>query len=261
MNPADQWKQAGERVSRAAERSGRAPGTITIVAVTKTVPWDRVEPLLQAGAVHLGENRVQEAVGKYAAPDGTKRVGATLHLLGHLQTNKAKKATALFDMFQSLDSVELARDLERHAADLNKTLDCLIEVKLSDEPTKSGLDPAALPELIASLGALPHLRLRGLMGIPPLSAQGDLARPYFQRLRRIFDDMRKGLGPDTPGQGVNSSDMGFGARDAVLSRPDAFTTLSMGMSSDFEIAIEEGATMVRLGTLLFGARNPENPLR
>jgi len=147
----------------------------------------------------------------------------TLHLIGPLQSNKAKKAVALFDVIQTLDRLELAQDLERHAAELGKIQDCLVQVKISNEFSKSGLDPAALPVFLEEVKAMPHLRVRGLMGIPPLAATGDAARPYFEHLRRLFEASRLEI-------------------------------LSMGMSSDFEAAIKEGSTMVRIGTALFGGR-------
>ena len=146
-----------------------------------------------------------------------------MHLIGPLQSNKAKKAVAFFDVIQSLDRWDLAEDLNRHAQAIGKVQDCLIEVKVSDEPSKSGVLPEAFPDFLSRVTTLPNLRTRGLMGIPSLSALGDAARPYFQRLQRLYQDSHLEI-------------------------------LSMGMSSDFEVAIEEGSTMVRLGTILFGPR-------
>lgn len=212
-----------ERIEKASRRAGRGPKDITLVAVTKMVALERVLPFLQAGIRHIGENRVQEAMQKYAELKTQTSEMPKMHLIGPLQSNKAKKAVAFFDMIQSLDRLDLAEDLQRHAAALGKIQDCLIEVKISEEASKSGLAPEALPELLSRVSALPNLRVRGLMGIPPLTASGDAARPYFQRLRRLFETARLEI-------------------------------LSMGMSSDFETAIEEGATMIRLGTVLFGSR-------
>jgi uncharacterized pyridoxal phosphate-containing UPF0001 family protein len=235
------------RIEHAAQRAGRKPADIALIAVTKTVPLERILPFIQAGVRQVGENRVQEALTKYseycispssppvvgggsmdplpeaAGDDVKKNSRPTLHLLGPLQSNKAKKAVAFFDIIQSLDRWDLAQDLDRHALAVGKIQDCLIEVKVSDEVSKSGILPDALPELLSKLASLPNVRIRGLMGIPPLSATGDAARPYFQRLRRLLQDSRLEI-------------------------------LSMGMSSDFEAAIEEGSTMVRIGTVLFGPR-------
>jgi uncharacterized pyridoxal phosphate-containing UPF0001 family protein len=245
--PIDRLRWVEERIQRAAGAAGRDPKDITLVAVTKTVPLDRILPFLQAGIRHVGENRVQEALLKYtrncfspssppvvgggsmdplpeaAGDDVTGSIRQTFHLIGPLQSNKAKKAVAFFDMIQSLDRWDLAEDVDRHAGALGKVQDCLIEVKVSEEPNKSGLAPEMLPELLERLVSLRHLRIRGLMGIPPLSASGDAVRPYFQRLHRLFEESRLEI-------------------------------LSMGMSSDFEAAIAEGSTMVRLGTVLFGSR-------
>ncbi len=209
------------RIDAASTRSTRKGGAgVTLVAVTKTIPLEQITPFIEAGVGAVGENRVQEAEGKWPG-FGDKR--PQLHLIGPLQTNKAKRAVALFDLIQTLDRVELAQDLNRHAQAIGKVQDCLVQIKISDEPTKSGLDPAALPEFLNRLKTFPSLRIQGLMGIPPLAASGDGARPYFQRLRRLFEEAK-------------------------------LNVLSMGMSSDFETAIEEGATMVRLGSALFGER-------
>jgi hypothetical protein len=234
------------RIEKAARRAGRDPKDITLVAVTKTVALERILPYIQAGIRHLGENRVQEALTKISE----LRVQGSeikLHLIGPLQSNKAKKAVANFDMIQSLDRWELAEDLDRHSDILGKVQDCLIEVKVSDEPSKSGLAPEALPEFLERLTFLHHLRIRGLMGIPPLSASGDAARPYFQRLKRLFDDTTKT---------VSSFKFQVSGQSELETRnlKLPFDVLSMGMSSDFEAAIEEGSTMIRIGTALFGSR-------
>jgi len=219
----DRLKVIQERIGKAADRAHRKSEEITLVAVTKNVPFDNVIPFINAGIHHFGENRVQEALSKYQNPDGSKPAETTLHLIGPLQSNKAKKAVAFFDLIQSLDRWDLAEDVNRHAAALGKVQDCLIEVKVSEESTKSGLAPEAFPELLERLASLSNLRVRGVMGIPPASATGATARPYFLRLRRLFEASKLEI-------------------------------LSMGMSSDFETAIEEGSTMVRIGTALFGPR-------
>jgi len=222
VSPKERLLKVEERMESAARRAGRDAKGIALVAVTKTVPLDRILPFLQAGIQHVGENRVQEALTKSSELRG-QNAEIKLHLIGPLQSNKAKKAVENFDVIQTLDRWEIAQDLERHAGALGKTQDCLVQVKISDELSKSGLDPMALPEFIDKVIALPHLRIRGLMGIPPLTAVGDKARPYFSTLRTLFERSRLEI-------------------------------LSMGMSSNFEAAIEEGSTMVRIGRALFGPR-------
>jgi pyridoxal phosphate enzyme (YggS family) len=227
---ADRLRSVVQRTEQAAHRAGRNPQEIVLVAVTKTVPLDHVLPFIQAGIRRVGENRVQEALTKYSTPLplggeglGEGFIRPEFHLIGPLQSNKAKKAIAFFDVIQSLDRWDLAEDLNRHAQAIGKVQDCLIEVKVSEEPSKSGLLPEAFPDFLSRLSSLPNLRVRGLMGIPPLAATGDAARPYFQCLQRLFQD-------------------------------SCLEVLSMGMSSDFEVAIEEGSTMVRIGSALFGPR-------
>ena len=207
-------------MNAAARRSGRRPEDITLVAVTKTVPFERLPPFLEAGIRYVGENRVQEALAKYQNPDGSKRVPAELHLIGPLQSNKAKKAAAFFDMIQTLDRAELAEDLNRHAADQGRRVACLLEVKISPEPSKRGLEPARVLDFIERIKRCGALEVQGLMGMAPLHAD---PRPYFRALRALFEKAELKI-------------------------------LSMGMSGDFEAAIEEGATMVRIGSALFGER-------
>jgi pyridoxal phosphate enzyme (YggS family) len=219
----ERFDQVVERIHKAARRSGREPQKIALVAVSKTVSFDRITPFIQAGVHILGENRVQEAADKFEGEASSLRQQVQLHLIGHLQSNKAKKAVQLFDMVQSLDRASLGDDLNRHAADAGKPLDCLVQVKVSPESTKEGLPPDQLADFLSRAKAWTHLRLRGLMGIPPLSKTAEEARPFFAQLRRLFD--QTGL-----------------------------EVLSMGMSQDFEVAIEEGATMVRIGSALFGPR-------
>jgi pyridoxal phosphate enzyme (YggS family) len=227
---ADRLGRILERIDAAARRSGRNPKDITLVAVTKTISLEKVLPYIQAGVHHIGENRVQEALIKYSTPstflgegpgEGPSR--PSFHLIGQLQSNKAKKAVEFFDMVQSLDRLALADDLNRHAAEMKKVLPCLVEVKISSEETKSGLDPERLEELLNQLKTRTSLAIKGLMGIAPFAAGGESARPYFAKLRRLFEKTQLEI-------------------------------LSMGMSSDFEAAIQEGSTMVRIGTALFGPR-------
>jgi pyridoxal phosphate enzyme (YggS family) len=207
-----------DQIAAAAKRSGRSPEEITLVAVSKRQP---VSALLEAqaiGAVIFGENYVQEAAEKQQTVPGGQ-----WHLLGHLQSNKAKQAVVLFDLIQSVDSLKLARTIGSHAQALGKTQDILLQVHLGDEETKTGLPPTQALETATEIAALPGIALRGLMGIAPY--EGD-PRPHFQELRRLFEEMP------------------LGSRQI----------LSMGMSGDFETAIEEGTTMIRVGTALFGPR-------
>ncbi|MFA5976482.1 MAG: YggS family pyridoxal phosphate-dependent enzyme [Elusimicrobiota bacterium] len=219
----EQIARVQSRLEAAAKRSGRSSKEITLVAVTKTVPFEQVLPFLQAGIGHIGENRVQEAGAKYRNPDGSKRVEAALHLIGPLQTNKAKKAAEFFDLIQTLDRMELAEDLDRHAKALGRQVPCLVEVKISTESTKHGLSPEKVVDFISEVQSRTALQVKGLMGIAPLTKAAEEARPYFAALRKLFEKTHLDI-------------------------------LSMGMSSDFEVAIEEGSTMIRVGTALFGAR-------
>ncbi len=210
------------RIAAAAGRSGRPAGAVRLIAAAKTIPADRLSAAVAAGLTDLGENRVQEAEEKI--PVVMPR--PTWHLIGHLQSNKARRAAALFDCIQTVDSARLAGALDRHVAELGRAapLDVLIEVNVSGEAAKHGVEPVDASELIASVRRdFPRLALRGLMTVGPLVAQPDEARPAYQMLARL-------------------------ARSAGLNE------LSMGMSGDFEVAIEEGATMVRVGSALFGAR-------
>lgn len=221
---AERLNRVQERIQAAARRSGRDPQKIDLVAVTKSVSFAHVVPLLQAGVSTLGENRVQEAQTKFGDHQAQRiNPHAQLHLIGQLQTNKAKKAVQLFDMVQSLDRPDLGEALNRHAKDLNKSLPCLVEVKISPEATKTGLPPEQLKDFLARSAAWTSLRIKGLMGIAPYADDSEAARPFFAKLRRLFEETKLDI-------------------------------LSMGMSRDFEVAIEEGATMVRIGTALFGSR-------
>jgi pyridoxal phosphate enzyme (YggS family) len=217
------------RIAASAARSGRAPEDVTLIAVSKTHPAETLERAIAAGVRDLGENRVQEADEKITK---LGRATARWHLIGHLQANKARRAVALFDVMHSLDSVSLARRLDRLC--LEEGLEAwpvLIQVDLAGEETKSGASEESLPELVQSVTACERLRLRGLMTLPPFFTDAEQARPYFRRLRELRDALadRGNFGPERG-------------------------ELSMGMSHDFEVAIEEGATMVRVGTAIFGER-------
>jgi len=216
-----------ERVARAAERAGRRADEITIVAVSKTFSVEVIRAAHEAGLRHFGENRVQEFDAKHAK---LSDLGDTIwHFIGHLQSNKAHRAVRLFDRIDCVDSLSLAHKLETAAATEHLRLPVLIEVHLGREATKSGVAEKDLPELAAGFSQLPHLELQGLMTIPPYSDGPEDARPYFRKLRELRDALRR--------------ETGF-----------ALPVLSMGMSHDFEVAIEEGATEIRVGTALFGER-------
>ncbi len=214
-----------ERVARAAARSGRRAESIRLVAVSKTHPLERVAQAYEAGLRVFGENYVQEAEDKVRAFPG-----AEWHLVGRLQANKVKKAVSLFGWIQAVDSLRLLADISRRCVEVEKTLPVLIEVNLAGEGSKAGIAPEALPALLASAAALPGVRVRGLMAIPPMAEDPEESRPYFAALRELLERCA------SPGGGGE------------------MTELSMGMSGDFEAAIEEGATMVRVGTAVFGSR-------
>lgn len=217
-----------ERIAGAAQRSGRRPEDITLIAVSKTHPAIAIQEAYQAGVRHFGENRVQEWEVKRV---GTNNLAATWHLIGHLQSNKAAKAAKLFHTVDSVDDFALAQKLDRTKAEANLSgkLRVLLEVRVVREETKSGVEIAALPELAEKVAAFPHLDLAGLMCIPPYLLEAEQLRPYFRRLRELREELKTKLGLPLP-------------------------VLSMGMSHDFEVAIEEGATEVRVGTALFGGR-------
>jgi len=205
------------RIERAAARAGRDPRSITLVAVTKVFPASAICEAYEAGVRDFGENYVQEFESK--APVVRDLAGARFHMIGHLQSNKARRAAELFHVIETVDSARLAHRLDEAA----QPLDIMLEVKLSAEQAKSGAAPAELPAIMAAVRASKNLRLLGLMTMPPWSDDAEPSRPYFRRLREL------------------------GAEHGL-------PHLSMGMSHDFEVAIEEGATFIRIGTALFGKR-------
>jgi pyridoxal phosphate enzyme (YggS family) len=210
------------RITAAADRCGRDSASIKLIAVSKTHPAEVIREAMVAGISVFGENKVQEAEGKIL---DLGHDGIEWHLIGHLQSNKARKAVQLFDVIHSVDSLEIARRLERICSEEGRErLEVLVQVDLAGEETKSGIPELQLPELIAYLKTCERLKLVGLMILPPFFDEPEATRPYFKRLREIRDRLIPG------GQ------------------------LSMGMSHDFEFAIEEGATMVRAGTAIFGER-------
>jgi PLP dependent protein len=217
------------QIAAAAERSGRAAGEVTLIAISKTHPAALVSALVELGATDVGENRVQEAEEKIAEV-GRQRV--RWHLVGHLQANKARRAVNLFDVIHSLDSIDLAQRLDRLCVEEGReNLPVLIQVDLGLEETKSGVEEAELDQLVDALGELSRLDLVGLMTLPPFFENPEDNRPFFRKLRELRDGLAK--------RGV------FGDRKGEL---------SMGMTHDFAVAIEEGATMVRIGTAILGER-------
>jgi pyridoxal phosphate enzyme (YggS family) len=217
MGIAEDFQRIQHQIQSAAVRSGRDPASVTLIAVTKTVPSERIRQAAACGIRHAGENRLQDALSKM---DVLKDLHLQWHFIGHIQTNKARKVGELFDCIQSIDRTELAEKLGQV---VQKTLPVLIEVKLHDEPRKSGAIESELPALIEAVRARAHLDLRGLMAVPPFFDNPEDVRPYFKKLRE-------------------------------LARQFELPELSMGMTHDFEVAIEEGATMVRIGRGLFGER-------
>jgi pyridoxal phosphate enzyme (YggS family) len=234
MSIADNIAQVRKRIAAAAARVGRDPHSITLMAVSKTVEPERIRRAVESGIRVLGENRVQEFESKFPRP-GDRR-DAEWHLIGHLQSNKARKAVELFDAIDSLDSVRLAEKLNHAAEALGRVVPVLIEINVGGEQAKTGI-PLDSPDLNALLQAMPrfeHLQVRGLMAVPPFTPHPEAARPYFRLLRDLRD--------------------AIAARRLPRIQMDA---LSLGMSHDFEVAIEEGSTCVRVGTAIFGERpNP-----
>ncbi len=212
-------------IDRAAEKSGRHAKDVTLIAATKTQTPETIRMAHAAGIRHFGENRIQEWESKKAHLED---LDATWHLIGHLQTNKIARALRLFNALDSIDSLPLARRIDRDSPK-EKRLPVLIEIRMDPVASKTGLDQEALPETADAILSMPHLELRGLMCVPPFFEEPDQGRVYFRRLRELRDALERRY--QTP-----------------------FPTLSMGMSHDFETAIEEGSTQVRLGTALFGAR-------
>ena len=231
MAVSDNIARIHERISQAAARAGRNPDSVILMAVSKVVEPERIRQAYQAGIRVFGENRVQEFADKASALADLKE--AEWHLIGHLQTNKAKKAVELFQAVDSVDSLRLAEKLNQAAEQGNKTLPVLIEINAGGEESKSGVAPDSpeLEELLQGMQKLQNLQVRGLMTIPPYTENPQDGRPYFRKLREL--------------------------RDTIANRKlprIQMDILSMGMSHDFEVAIEEGSTCVRVGTAIFGER-------
>lgn len=226
---AGRFDEIRERIATVARRCGREPNEITLVAVSKTHPVSVVREALAVGVTDLGENRIQEAEAKIPALDTTQ---ARWHLIGHLQSNKARRAVKLFDVIHTLDSVSLAHRLDRACVEENRAqLPVLVQVDLAGEATKSGVAKTGLTELAEVVNQCSRLSFRGLMTLPPFFEDPEQVRPFFRKLRELRDQLQ--------------ATGNFGEQQGEL---------SMGMSHDFEVAIEEGATIVRVGTAIFGER-------
>lgn len=216
------------RIEQAAVRCGRDPASVHLVAVSKTVPAARVKEAIAAGVRRLGENYIQEASEKIAALSTSP---ATWHFIGHLQTNKARFAVELFDLIHSVDSLKLARELDRQARRRGKVQPILVQVNIAAEASKSGIPEQGAPQLIREISCCENLSVRGLMTMPPFFNAPEKVRPYFKALRQLA------------------------SRIAAMNIAGVtMTELSMGMTGDFEVAVEEGATLVRIGTAIFGER-------
>lgn len=226
--------QVKENIARAAREVGRDPAEVTLVAATKVQTSETIRQAIAGGVTICGENRVQEMA---AHLDDDAYAGAALHFIGHLQTNKVKFVVGKVDMIESIDSVRLMDAVEKQAAKVGVTQEILLEVNIGDEASKGGASRQELPDLAAHALQCPHLRLRGLMCIPPAAATEEENRAFFQETYQLFVDMKEKLGDNGP----------------------TIDCLSMGMSGDYPLAIEGGSTMVRVGTALFGARPPWHP--
>jgi pyridoxal phosphate enzyme (YggS family) len=227
MSIRDNVDKVMERIARACRRAGRDPDEVTLVAVTKTVAPDRIQEAVDAGLRVLGENRIQEAEAKIDAVRGE----VTWHMVGHLQRNKARKAVMMFDMIQSVDSLRLAEELSKRGGETGRGMDILVEVNTSGEESKFGVPPDGAVDLVRRISGLPGLAVKGLMTIGALTGDEGVIRKCFRSLRGLADEVRRAEIPLV--------EMRY---------------LSMGMTSDFELAIEEGSNMVRIGTAIFGTR-------
>jgi pyridoxal phosphate enzyme (YggS family) len=227
MSIADNIKAVMDRIASAAKRAGRDPASVRLVVVTKTVDVARIREAVTAGAAILGENRVQEAKEKI------EKLGsiASWHMIGHLQANKARHTVKLFDLIHSVDNPELAAEIDRQAAKIGKVQNVLVEVNIAGEASKAGMAIKNAPALVREIAKHSNIVIQGLMTIPPFSEKPEDSRPYFRVLQELAESI---------------------ARENIPHA--AMKELSMGMSGDFEVAIEEGATLVRVGTAIFGER-------
>ena len=225
MSLQDNLNSIRQRIRAACDRCDREPNSVTLLAVSKTHPPETVQAAAELGLLFFGENKIQEAKAKIPLCPGKLR----WHFIGHLQSNKCRDAVELFEMIQSVDSLPLAQEISKRAEQAAKTMPVLLEVNVAAEASKFGYPPDKLLADLKAIKALPRVQIHGLMTVPPWTAEPETARPHFQRLRELKAQCEEILAAPLP-------------------------HLSMGMSGDFEVAIEEGATMVRLGTALFGPR-------
>jgi len=225
MDFAENLNVIRRRIAAACARAGRAETAVTLLAVSKTHPPETIQAAVACGQLHFGENKIQEAKAKIPLCPGKAR----WQFIGHLQSNKVRDAVELFEMIQGVDSLAIAREISKRAEQAARTMPILLEVNVAGEGSKFGYQPAALLTELAELNTLPKIEIHGLMAIPPFTPVPEKSRPYFQKLRELKTQAEQQLGAPLP-------------------------HLSMGMSGDFEVAIEEGATLVRIGTALFGER-------
>ena len=225
MNIAENLNSIRQRIAAACARAGRDENSVTLLAVSKSHPPETIRAAVDCGQIYFGENKIQEAKAKISLCPGKAR----WQFIGHLQSNKVRDAVELFEMIQGVDSLAIAQEISKRAVQISKTMPILIEVNVAGEASKFGCAPEKLLAELNELNALPKIEIHGLMAIPPFTPLPEKARPYFKKLRELKVECEKILGAPLP-------------------------HLSMGMSGDFEEAIEEGATMVRVGTALFGER-------
>ncbi len=230
MDIAENLNVIQQGIRAACDRCDREPNSVTLLAVTKSQPPEMVQAAADLGLTLFGENKVQEAKAKIPLCPSRLR----WHFIGHLQSNKCRDTIGLFDMIQSVDSLPLAQEISKRAEQAARTLPVLLEVNVAGEASKFGYPPERLLAELKAIGALPRIEIHGLMAVPPWSAEPEKSRPHFRRLRELKLECERVLGIPLP-------------------------HLSMGMSGDFEVAIEEGATMVRIGTALFGPRSRSKP--
>ncbi len=225
MNFAENLNSIQQRIAAACARAGRDVSSVTLLAVSKTHPPETIRAAVECGQLHFGENKIQEAKAKIPLCPGKAR----WQFIGHLQSNKVRDAVELFELIQGVDSLNIAKEISKRAEQAGKTMPILLEVNVAGEASKFGYPPATLLAELNELNALPRIEIHGLMAIPPYTPVPEKARPYFQKLCALKGECEQILGAPLP-------------------------QLSMGMSGDFEVAIEEGASIVRIGTALFGER-------
>lgn len=244
----DNIEQIEKRIEAACARSGRARSEVTLIAVSKTKPNAMLIEAYELGMRHFGENKVQELVEKQEALSQQFNEKVHWHLIGHLQRNKVKYIVDSVDLIHSVDSLRLAKQIEEEAAKRNIICAILIEVNIAGEDTKFGVSAEDVTALIQDIQSFPHVRVRGLMTIAPYVENPEKNRIYFKKLRQLYVDIKTKNTDNIDNGNISNSNQ-------YLTSPEQFNILSMGMTGDFEVAIEEGATMVRVGTGIFGERD------